>query len=117
MVCRPELERARAALRPLGFTLDAGPIPFAIGTPRERELHRISRVDDGALTVIDLMIVTPILEASWESRIEARWRGRSLWCVSLEGLGRMKRLAARPQDIADLENLGLATTSGEEGEP
>jgi hypothetical protein len=27
--------------------------------------------------------------------------------VSLDGLARMKRLAGRPQDLADLENLGL----------
>lgn len=30
-----------------------------------------------------------------------------LWVVSLEGLAEMKRLAGRPQDIADLQRLGL----------
>ena len=48
--------------RRLGFTLDAGPIPFAVGTPREREMHRVSRVDDDALTTIDLLAVSPVLE-------------------------------------------------------
>lgn len=115
LVERGDLGRARAALRPLGFTLDAGPIPFAIGTPRERELHRVSRVDQGVLTTVDLLVVTPVLAPAWASRVCARWRGHDIWAVSLEGLGQMKRLAARTQDIADLEALGLPSTVAGEG--
>ncbi len=107
LVVRSDLDRARAALRPLGFTLDAGPIPFAVGTPRERELHRVSRVDDGALTSVDFLVVTPVLEPTWASRVRARWRGHDIWAVSLDGLGHMKRLAGRAQDLADLDALGL----------
>lgn len=94
--------------------VDAGPIPFAVGTPNERELHRVSRLDDGALTTIDLLLVTAVLEAAWTSRVRARWRGQDLWTVSLDGLRHMKQLAGRAQDLADLEALGLAT--GTEGE-
>jgi hypothetical protein len=104
---REELDRARAAVRPLGFDIDAGPIPFGIGTPKERVLHRVSRIVEGQLSTIDLMIVTPILEPAWASRVCARWRERDVWTVSLEGLARMKRLAGRPQDLADLDHLGL----------
>jgi hypothetical protein len=104
---REELDRARAAVRPLGFDIDAGPIPFGIGTPKQRVLYRVSRIIDGQLSTIDLMLVTPILEPAWASRVCARWRDRDVWTVSLEGLARMKRLAGRPQDLADLDNLGL----------
>jgi hypothetical protein len=104
---RDQLDRARAALRPLGFDIDAGPIPFGIGTDRERVLYRVSRIVGAQLSTIDLMVVTPVLEPAWASRVCARWRGRDVWTVSLDGLARMKRLAGRPQDLADLENLGL----------
>jgi hypothetical protein len=33
--------------------------------------------------------------------------------VSLDGLARMKRLAGRPQDLADLDNLGLGRDEDE----
>ena len=102
-----QLDAARSALRPLGFDIDAGPIPFAAGTERERVLYRVSRIVGQQITTIDLMIVTPVLTSAWESRVCARWRSRDVWTVSLEGLARMKRLAGRPQDLADLDNLGL----------
>jgi hypothetical protein len=112
LIPREALERARAAVRPLGFDIDAGPIPFGIGTPNERILYRVSRIIDGQLSTIDLMIVTPALESAWVSRVCARWRGRDIWTVSLEGLAKMKRLAGRPQDLADLDNLGLEREEG-----
>jgi hypothetical protein len=104
---RDQLDAARAALRPLGFDIDAGPIPFSIGTDRERVLYRVSRIVGTQLSTVDLMVVTPVLEPAWASRVCARWRSRDVWTVSLEGLARMKRLAGRPQDVADLDNLGL----------
>ncbi len=107
LIPRADLVRARTLLGPLGFTLYAGPIPFSVGTPEERELHRVSRVDENTLTTIDLLVVTPVLEPAWTSRVRARWRGHEIWTVSLEGLGSMKRLAGRAQDLADLEALGL----------
>jgi hypothetical protein len=113
LVPRDQLERARTALRPLGFAIDAGPIPFGVGTDHERVLYRVSRVAGTQLSTVDLMVVTPVLEAAWSSRVCASWRGRAVWTVSLDGLARMKRLAGRPQDLADLDNLGL----DREGEP
>lgn len=107
LVPREQLDAARSALRPLGFAIDAGPIPFGVGTDRERVLYRVSRIVGAQLTTIDLMVVTPVLEPAWASRVRARWRSRDVWTVSLEGLARMKRLAGRPQDLADLDNLGL----------
>jgi aminoglycoside-2''-adenylyltransferase len=102
-----QLDPARSALRPLGFQIDAGPIPFSSGTDRERVLYRVSRIRGTQLSTVDLMIVTPVLESAWASRVLARWRSRDVWTVSLDGLARMKRLAGRPQDLADLDNLGL----------
>jgi hypothetical protein len=107
LIPRSELDRARDALKQLGFDIDAGPIPFGLNTPNERVLHRISRIVGAELSTIDLMLVTPVLEAAWQTRVCAKWRDRDIWTVSLDGLARMKRLAGRPQDLADLDNLGL----------
>jgi hypothetical protein len=51
---------------------------------------RVSRIIDGQLSMIDLMIVDGL------SR----------------GLASMKRLAGRPQDLVDLDNLGLERDEG-----
>src|SRR4030095_2924941 len=73
-----ELERARGAVKSLGFDIDAGPIPFGSGTERERILYRVSRIRGSDVSTIDLMIVTPILEPAWHSRVCARWRARDV---------------------------------------
>jgi hypothetical protein len=114
LVQRDDLDLVREVVRDLGFTIDAGSIPFDVGTSRERELHRSTRIEDGVATTIDLLIVTTCLQPAWESRTVARWRGREIYCVSLTGLGLMKRLAGRTQDRADLEALGLPTSVASE---
>lgn len=107
MVRREDFDAARAALRSRGFTLDAGPIPFGAGTAREREVRRVSKIVDGALTTVDFLVVTPVLERAWQTRAAYPWRGRRVTAVSIEGLTEMKRMAGRKQDLADLEHLGV----------
>ncbi len=112
LVQRDDLGSIRELLVPLGFTFYAGPIPFGVGTDRERELHRVSRTRDGDLLTVDLLVVTNVLQPAWESRIRATWRERDVWVVSRDGLGHMKRLAGRAQDLADLESLGIDSARG-----
>ncbi len=106
---RDALERIGGAVAPLGYTLRSGLIPFATGTPEQREVYRITRVGGGTHLSLDLVLVTPVLEPVWASRTAVEWRGRRVPIVSLDGLGRMKRLAGRAQDLADLEALALPT--------
>lgn len=101
------VDRAIAVARARGFTLDSGAIPFSAGTPQERELRRVSKVEGGELLMLDLVLVTPVLAEVWRSRLKAEWRGNEVSVVSLAGLEAMKRLAGRAQDLADLENLGI----------
>ncbi|MGQ0504546.1 MAG: histidine kinase dimerization/phospho-acceptor domain-containing protein [Myxococcaceae bacterium] len=91
----------------LGFNLKSGRIPFGIGTPAEREVWRVSKSAGDALLSLDLHVVSPPFEAVWAARGEVEWRGRRLGIVSAAGLAHMKQLAGRPQDLADLEALGL----------
>lgn len=57
------------------------------------------------LMSLDLIVVGPGLEEVWGSRIVVPWRERNVSIVSRLGLVTMKRLAGRPQDLADIAAL------------
>ena len=82
-------------------------MPFGIGGPHERVVHRISKVEGRDVLTLDLLIVSAVLDEVWKTREAFEWRGRNVTVVSTEGLRKMKRLAGRSQDLADLESLGL----------
>jgi hypothetical protein len=109
LVRRESVDRALAALRPLGFDLDAGTLPFDHGTPRAREVRRVTSIEGTDALTVDLMVVTTVFDDVWRTRERLSWRGKDLTVVSREGLAAMKRLAGRHQDLADLEHLGLST--------
>jgi hypothetical protein len=75
------------------------------GTPRQ--MQRVSKLDPetNELVSLDLIIVGPGLEEVWDGRIVVPWREREVSIVSRGGLVAMKRLAGRPQDLADLAAL------------
>ena len=66
------------------------------------------------MLTVDLLLVTPVLEDVWASREVFEWEGRRVTVVSLAGLTKMKRMAGRDQDLADLENLGVEVSSEDE---
>jgi hypothetical protein len=105
LVPEADLARAELALKGVGFTLRAGPIPFGLGTAAERRVHRVTKVAATEHLTIDLLAVTEVFAHVWASREELQWEGRLLPVVSRAGLIAMKRLAGRPQDLADLANL------------
>lgn len=96
-----DLEAAKAAVASLGFTLPGGPITFRDGV----SIERLTRVRDGAMLTIDLMIVGENLASAWASRKRLPIEGSTLSVVSRSALIAMKLAAARPQDIADVEKL------------
>lgn len=78
--------------------LDTASVAYALCGGLAVNLHGHVR----ATRDIDLLLPADQLDG-----VRARWRSRDVWTVSLDGLARMKRLAGRPQDLADLDNLGL----------
>ena len=102
-----DLEDAVQALEALGYTLDSGDIPFAVGTDEERHVRRISKAVGNDLLSVDLLQVCPVLRDVWESVEVFDWHGRQITVVSAGGLAKMKRLSGRPQDLVDLKRLGL----------
>jgi hypothetical protein len=102
LVLRDDLSRAKDALRDRGFTLEALPFQFRDGC----EVHRINKVDPaGNLMTVDLMIVDANLQAAWSGRTRLPLNERDVVVVSRDALIGMKARAARPQDLADIQNL------------
>jgi len=112
LLVRPEdAKRVAAAVEPLGFMLDAGELPFGVGGPHARRVRRISKTEGPEVLTLDLVLLPAWLEQTWTSREMLEWEGRTIQVVSREGLLAMKRVAARPQDLADIAKL-----MGEAGE-
>lgn len=106
MVRQDDVARITDLVRELDFTITTGPMPFGHGTDRAREVHRISKLGDEVLT-LDLVVVSPALEAVWADREVFEWQGRHVTVVSADGLATMKRMAGRDQDLLDLRMLGF----------
>lgn len=99
------LERVQATARTCGFVLEGGTLVFGEGTPRERTIQRLSKTVRSEVLTLDLLVVGPALADVWNARLQSVWRGKTLWVVSRSGLLLMKRLSARPQDLADIDAL------------
>ena len=102
-----DLERSRKALGSAGYTLEAGLIPFDIGKPTERRVFRVTKIEGPEFMTVDLILVSGFLEEVWRDREKHVLEGSELGVVSLKGLRTMKRVAGRPQDLADLAQLGI----------
>ena len=102
LLIRPEsVDAAVAAVEPLGYRFRALPMTFRDGM----SLQRVSKIDDGALLTLDLLLVNDNLEPVWDSRRRFEVAGSPVWVVSREALIQMKVAAGRPQDALDIENL------------
>jgi hypothetical protein len=96
----------------VGYTVQSGVIPFDVGLPTERRVFRVTKIRDQQLLTVALVVVNPMLQDVWDGREMHEVEGRPLHVVSRNGLAKMKRLAGRPQDRADLFHLGLEGGAG-----
>jgi hypothetical protein len=101
---RDQLERSKDVARGLGYRIATGPMLFSGGAV---EIHRLSKPDPetGDLLSLDLLLVTPALDAVWASRERVRWEHGSVPTVSRAGLIQMKRLRGSGQDLDDIRAL------------
>jgi len=102
MIHRDDLPRVRTLLRALGFKLEAAPLEFSSGFA----VRRISKIEQNEVFTLDLVLVAPVIEEIWTTRCQLTWGDQPLWVVSRAGLIAMKRMAGRPQDLADIHSLG-----------
>lgn len=69
------------------------------------EIRRISKIIDGVLLCLDLLLVIEEFETVWETKERVRFAGREISVVSRDGLIFLKRHAGRPQDLADIHRI------------
>ena len=105
LIGRDDVARVLDAVRPLGYTFVALPMTFDAGTERERHVQRVSKMDVQGHLVLDLRIEDAAYAGFLAGAIEVPLPQGPVRVVSRDGLLRMKRLAARPQDVADVERL------------
>lgn len=107
LVRADQLADAVRSARACGFDVPARRMTFGLREGKPREVQRVSKLDaaTGELLPLDLVVAGPSLTAIWDGRTEVPWGDRRIWTVSRAGLIAMNRLAARPQDVADLAAL------------
>ena len=104
LIAVPDLDRAIAAVRDLGFRLAGRPMRVAGG---RMEIQRLTKIDGTDLLPLDLLLPRdPELSGILAARIQVTWEGTALWIVTIPGLRSLKRLRDSAQDRADLEALG-----------
>ena len=111
LIREQDLDQARITLRSVGYSVETGILSFEAGTPNEVRLFRVTKVEGSDNMTLDLVLDTPHLQAVWQDRERHLIEDRLLQVVSREGLATMKRMAGRPQDLADLSQLGLEPSS------
>ena len=57
------------------------------------------------LFTLDLIVVTPVFADVWESRETIEFESQRMHVVSRDELIKMKQIASRPQDLADIDAL------------
>ena len=94
----------------LGYTIREKDLSFKDGAI---EIRRISKIDrnSGDLLSLDFLLVTPVIEAVWKTRVKAVWENRPLSVVSRRGLIALKSLRGSGQDIDDIRKLQSGRTT------
>jgi hypothetical protein len=106
LLVRPDdVARVLEIVRPLGYAFAALPMTFDAGTARERHVQRVSKLDGGQHLILDLLTADASLAGLLQERTEIELPEGAIAVVTRDALVRMKRLAGRAQDLADIEAL------------
>jgi hypothetical protein len=106
ILIRPsDVTAALDAVRPLGYSFAAVPMTFDEGTERERHVQRVTKVSGNDHLVLDLLLEQAAFHDTLADRMVVELPEGSVTIVSRETLIRMKRLAGRDQDRADIAKL------------
>jgi hypothetical protein len=112
LVAPPSVDRVLEAVRPLGYTLPAEPMTFGASG---LTIQRVTKVHEGDSLTLDLILAGPALEEPWRGRQRLETPFGDLWVVSRSGLLKMKALAGRLQDLADIQRLEHGDLGGSAG--
>ncbi len=95
------IERLDSILKQHGFIISKSTIPFKDGFT----VHRRVKITGNDYFVLDVMIPPPGFASLLDNRVEGRVEGFPVFVVTREDLIRMKRLAGRDRDLADIAEL------------
>jgi hypothetical protein len=104
-IAREHVAAALAAVAPLGYTIPAGLMTFGEGSPTERHVQRVNKIVGAQHLVLDLLVAEAAYAGVLDDRIEVVLPAGRVSFVSRDTLIKMKRLAGRPIDLADIEKL------------
>ncbi|MBA3393911.1 MAG: hypothetical protein H0T89_14790 [Deltaproteobacteria bacterium] len=105
VLAREHLSAALVAVAPLGYNIPAGPMVFGAGTPQERHVQRVNKIVGAQHLILDLLLAEQAYAGVLDDRVDVELGAGTITFVSRETLLRMKRLAGRPIDLADIEKL------------
>jgi hypothetical protein len=105
LVLADDVDKVWRIAQEIGYDVEGLPLHFDI------EVRRISKIDSESkkLITLDLLLVEDRIADVWANREEVKWREGSTWVVSKDGLVKMKLLAGRKQDLADIDKLREAS--------
>jgi len=78
---------------------------FDAGTPRERHVQRVSKLEGTEHMILDFILRDSAMASMLDDRVRIELPEGALSVVGRAKLIAMKRLAGRPQDVADIEKL------------
>ena len=108
LVRQIDLPRLRQALRPTGFMVwTPKPMEFRRDEGAITRVHRVCKFVGEDFMILDLIEIGAGHEAAWKSRTRRKLQGRNVSLISALELARMKKVAGRKQDLADIEALGF----------
>lgn len=105
LILPEDVQKILEVVRPLGYAFAALPMTFDAGTERERHVQRVSKIEGSEHLLLDLLLADAAFEGALDDRVEVQLPSGPMSVVSRAVLVRMKRLAGRAQDLADLEKL------------
>lgn len=105
VVERSQLTAVLQAVAPLGFNIPSGPMVFGAGTPNERHVQRVNKIVGSAHLILDLLLAEAAYAGILDDRISIAMPSGPMAFVSFDTLLKMKRLADRPIDRADIQKL------------
>lgn len=101
LILANDLDRVLNIVKDLGYDVKGLPLHFDI------EIRRVSKISGEfkQLITLDLLLVTDAIKDVWDMRHRLPWEEGTASVVSRDGLIKMKLLAGRKQDLADIEKL------------
>jgi hypothetical protein len=98
------LERVKSIAGELGFSFDAGLMRFREGAV---QIYRLTKPDpdSGETLALDMVLATPEIKETWETRRWISWDKGKIPVVSPEGLIRLKSMRMNGQDQDDIKHL------------